>query len=78
MRTTIRLPDSLLRRAKRKAAARGQTLTALIAESLEAVLVEAKERPPRAPIPLSTAVGGLYPGVDHNDSAALLDRMEGR
>jgi len=38
MRTTVRLDDDLLRRAKIRAAAQGTTLTALIEAGLEAVL----------------------------------------
>ncbi|MDQ3710158.1 MAG: type II toxin-antitoxin system VapB family antitoxin [Actinomycetota bacterium] len=43
MKTTLNLDDELLRRAKRRAAARGTTLTALVEEGLRAALVE----PPR-------------------------------
>ena len=66
MRTTIRLPEDLLRRAKRKAAAEGRTLTALIEDGLRAVVGErskpAKRR--RVGLPVSKATGGLLPGVD--------------
>jgi hypothetical protein len=66
MRTTVRLPKDLLIRAKRKAAADGRTLTALIEEGLRAVLDEggrpAKRR--RVVLPVSKAKGGLLPGVD--------------
>jgi hypothetical protein len=66
MRTTIRLPDDLLRRAKRKAAAEDRTLTSLIEEGLRAVV---EERPKvgkrrRVVLPVSKATGGLRPGVD--------------
>jgi len=44
MKTTLNLDDELLGRAKRRAAARGTTLTALVEEGLRAALVE----PPRA------------------------------
>ncbi|HEV8677870.1 MAG TPA: hypothetical protein VGQ90_00740 [Stellaceae bacterium] len=65
-RTTVRLPEELLQRAKRKAAAQGRTLTALIEEGLQLVVIrEAKPVParPRMP-PVSKARGGLMPGVD--------------
>ena len=45
MRTTVRLNDDLLRRAKMRAAAEGTTLTALIERGLEAVLVNAGSQP---------------------------------
>ncbi len=66
MRTTVRLPNDLLRRAKRKAAAEDRTLTSLIEEGLRAVVDErpkpAKRR--RVVLPVSKATGGLMPGVD--------------
>ena len=79
MRTTIRLPDDLLRRARRKAANEGRTLTSLIEEGLKSVLADpkpAKRR--RVRLPISRAKGGTLPGVDLNCSADLLDVMEGR
>ena len=39
-RTTVRLPEDLLRRAKRKAAAEGRTLTALIEDGLRLVVTD--------------------------------------
>jgi hypothetical protein len=72
-RTTVRLPDDLLRHAKRRAAAEGRTLTALIQEGLHRVLAD---RPPAHKVkrrmpPVSTATGGLMPGIDLDDGAAL-------
>ena len=76
MRTTVRLPDSLLRQAKRRAADTGKTLTALIEDGLRAIL----SRPPigetRGPDLPSTGAGGLRPGVDLDSSAALYDLMD--
>jgi hypothetical protein len=79
-RTTVRLPDDLLRRAKRKAANEGSSLTALIEEGLRRVLddrsktAQARRKLP----PVSTATGGLMPGIDISDSAALqeMDDLE--
>jgi hypothetical protein len=72
-RTTVRLPDDLVRHAKRKALAEGRSLTALIEDGLRRVLAD---RPPTAGAkrvlpPVSSARGGLAPGVDLDDSAAL-------
>jgi hypothetical protein len=66
MRTTVRLPDDLLRRAKRKAVAEGRTLTALIEDGLRAVVDERPKSPKRRRVvlPVSKATGGLMPGVD--------------
>jgi hypothetical protein len=72
-RTTVRLPDELVRRAKRKAAAEGRSLTALIEEGLRRVLDE--NRPAasarRKLPPVSRATGGVMPGIDLDDSASL-------
>ena len=71
-RTTVRLPEELLRRAKRKAAAEGRTLTSLIEDRLR--LVVAQKRPDKSKRilpPVSTVTGGPMPGVDISNSAAL-------
>ncbi|MBV8206907.1 MAG: DUF2191 domain-containing protein [Acidobacteria bacterium] len=78
MRTTVRLSGELLRRAKRRAAEQGRTLTSLLEEGLRAVLSE----PPHARreivrLPVSKAAGGTLPGIDLNRSADLEDRMDG-
>ena len=79
MRTTVRLEKALLEQAKREAARRGETLTAMIEKGLRLVLT-----PPPSPqrkrvkLPVCRAGGGTRPGVDLNNSAALLDLMEGR
>ena len=65
-RTTVRLPEDLIRRAKRKAVAEGRSLTALIEEGLRRVLSESRPAGGslRALPPVSTATGGLMPGID--------------
>jgi len=70
-RTTVRLPPDLIKRAKRKAAADGRTLTALIEDGLRRVLNDHDVVREPIALPVSTARGGLMPGVDLNDSAAL-------
>ena len=72
-RTTVRLPDDLIRRAKRKAADEGRSLTALIEEGLRRVVNERapSKHAPSDPLPVSTATGGVMPGIDISDSAAL-------
>lgn len=78
MRTTIRLDDALLEQARREAAQRGITLTALIEHGLRLALRRAlpADQTRRVTLPVSRASGGLMPGIDLDDSAALLDRME--
>jgi len=76
MRTTIRLDDDLLTRAKRAAAERGTTLTALIEDALRRTLAP-KPTTERQPVSLPTFCGdGLQPGVDLDDTATLLELMD--
>jgi hypothetical protein len=65
-RTTVRLPEDLLNRAKRKAAAEGRTLTSLIEDGLRLVVAETKKsaKQKRVLPPVSKATGGLMPGID--------------
>lgn len=79
MRTTVRLDDGLIEQAKREAGRRGETLTALIEQGLRLVLAQSgssAHRRKRVTLPVSRAGGGVLPGIDLNDSAALLDAME--
>jgi hypothetical protein len=79
-RTTVRLPEELIRRAKRKAAAEGRTLTSLIEDGLRLIVAEdrktkkAKRVMPR----VSKATGGLLPGVDLTSYSAIqeMDDLE--
>ena len=72
-RTTVRLPEGLLDRARRKAVAEGRTLTALIEEGLRLVVAEKprKTRKKRLYPRISKATGGVLPGIDISDTAAL-------
>ncbi len=62
-----------MKRAKRKAAAEGRSLTALIEEAVRRVLNEsaAAHKTRRILPPVSTATGGLMPGIDLDDTASL-------
>jgi hypothetical protein len=76
MRTTVRIEDSLLRRAKAAAAASGRSLNDLIVDPSASL---ASRPSPARVVELPTSGGnGLHPGVDLDDSAALLDLKEGR
>ena len=76
----MRLDDQLLEQARKEAARQGKTLTALFDQAIRQVLAQSGRRPPgkRVQLPVSRARGGTLPGVDLNDSASLLDIMEGR
>ena len=77
MRTTVRLPDALLRAAKRHAQQTGRTLTQLLEDSLRAELQQPLGGT-RVRAPLPTYRGkGLRPGVEVTDAAALEDHMTG-
>ncbi len=79
MRTTIRFDEQLLIQAKKLAAERGTTLTALLEDSLRATLAQRKPPLHRVKVRLTTVGrGGVQPHVDLDDTASLLDRMEGR
>ena len=76
-RTTIRMDDAVLREAKRAALESGRSLTAFLEDAVREVLARSKQHRKRPPILLPTSGGsGLQPGVDLNNSAALLERME--
>ncbi|HUI77227.1 MAG TPA: hypothetical protein VLY24_04910 [Bryobacteraceae bacterium] len=80
MRTTVRLDSALLDQAKREAADRHETLTALIEQGLRLVLAQSRSprRRKRIALPVCRAGGGTLPGIDLNDSSTLLDAMEMR
>ena len=76
MRTTIRINDDLLKRAKKRAAEEGRTLTSLVEDGLVLVLSKAKAgRRKRIELPISKATGGVLPGIDLNRSTDLEEVM---
>ncbi|NIM02187.1 MAG: DUF2191 domain-containing protein [Acidobacteria bacterium] len=78
MRTTVRLDDQLFRSAKAHAARTGRTLTALLEDALRALMAVENRGRERRPQPLITyGEGGVQPGVDLDNTADLLDLMEG-
>ena len=80
MRTTLNLDDDLLRRAKTFAAQTHRTLTSVFEDALREVLARREKAGARKPfrLPDSTSKPGYCPGVDLDNSAALLDILEGR
>ena len=73
----MRLDEHLLRDVKQLAARTGRTLTGVIETALKEMLARRRKASPRTPMALPTYRGrGLLPGVDLDDSAALVDLME--
>jgi hypothetical protein len=78
MRTSVHIPDELLAEAKLKAAKDGRTLTSLIEEGLRLVVRPQTEpaRRSQTPMPISTAGGGLRPGIDPVKLLSGSDEMD--
>jgi len=67
----------LLAEAKKIAAATGRTLTAVLEDAVRAMVAGRRPAGRRAPAKLTIVDGrGVRPGVDLDDSAALLDMMD--
>jgi hypothetical protein len=78
MRTTIKIDDRLLAEAKVRAAASGRTLNAVIEDALREALSRRGRAGGGRRVELPTFPGArLLPGVDLDDSAALLEQLEG-
>ena len=79
MRITIRIDEQLHKEAKQLAARSGKSLSSVIEDALRESLAHQKLYNPSEPVHLATFKGkGLLPGVDLDDSAALLVLMESR
>ena len=77
MRTTIRLPDDLLRQAKKLAADTDRSLTRVIEEALRETLSRSGSRNVRRAVRLKTfGRGGMRPGVDLDDGRTLRGVMD--
>jgi hypothetical protein len=73
----VRLDERLLAEAKKFAAETGRTLTSVLEDALRETLARRSARVKRRPVRLKTVKGnGIRPGVDLDDTAALLDLME--
>lgn len=72
-RTTVRLPEDLLNRARRKAAAERRTLTSLIEDGLRVIVSENRKPEKRKRIQprISKGSGGLMPGIDLTSGSTL-------
>jgi hypothetical protein len=77
MRTTLNLDESVLAELKRLAADTHRTVSAVAEDAIRESLARVQARRTAAPIDLPSFRGrGLRPGVDLENSAALLDRMD--
>jgi hypothetical protein len=77
VRTTIRLPDQLLAKAKQQAAAGGITLNDLVVDAVRAALAGKTGRVSESARAWPTFRGsGVQPGVDLECNAALDDLMD--
>jgi hypothetical protein len=77
MQTTIQLDDTLLAQATKLASEKGCDLSRLIEETLRDKIAPSLPFVPQPPFHLTTVGGdGVRPGIDLNNSAALLASME--
>lgn len=79
MRTTVRLDEGLLLKAKQEARKRGETLTALMERGLRLAISGShrRARAARVRLPISKAKGGVRPGINLDDTSAVLDLLDG-
>jgi hypothetical protein len=78
MRTTINLPDDLILRAKKAAVQAETTLTEIIANALRESLAKPQRKKAKRQLKIfASGSGGVFPGVDLDDTSALLDIMDG-
>lgn len=77
MRTTVRLDDELLAQVKMLAVQQRRTLTSVIEEALRRLLQQSGDAPAQGvELSVSQQPGWTHPGVDVDDSAALLEALE--
>ena len=77
MRTTIRLDDQLLEKAKKYVLNHGTTLTTVVENALREKLIGQPEKRKMSKVKLKTVSGnGLNPVINLDDSSALLDIMD--
>ena len=76
MRTTIRLNPRLLAEAKKLGADTNRSLTKVVEDALREVVARRRRQPRRAVSLTIVGGSGVNPGIDLDDSAALLAAME--
>ena len=78
MKTTLNLDDDLIRAAKARAAAEGDTFTRLVERALRHYLAEPAPRDRRFGVDLLVKGGQPVAGVNLDNRDALYERMKGR
>jgi hypothetical protein len=79
MRTTLAIDDSILEEARKQALARHVSLAKYIESAVREKLAEDSGEAPPPYRPLQTFRGsGTQPGIDLNDSAHLIEIMDGK
>jgi len=78
MRTTLNIDDGLMRKARRRAAQTGRTLTEIVEEALRHELAGERPSGRRFRLKWTPVSGRLLPGVVLSDRDSLIDAMEGR
>lgn len=76
MRTTLSIDDQVLRLAKARARAAGQTLGAYVEDALRRDLATPPVQRERVHLTVSSATGGARPGVDLTTNRGLYDAMD--
>ncbi len=77
MRTTVRLPPGLMAQVKRLARETGRSMTQVIEDALRVAVARGEGSRPRKVTIVTVNGDGVQPGIDLDDGAALLDRMDG-
>jgi len=78
MRTTINLPDDLILQTKKAALETHTNLAEFIADAIRVALDKRRPSLSRREFKIIPhGKGGLMPGVNLDDTSALLDRMDG-
>jgi plasmid stability protein len=74
VRTTINVDEELLRAVRRRAAARGATLSEFVEDAIRQMLARDTQPSPERPFRLITfGAAGAQPGVDLDRASALLE-----
>ncbi len=76
MRTTVALPEQLLKMARRSARARGLTLGGLVEAALRRELARPTGPTSSPEVPVFRGGTGVRPGIDVTSNRALLEALD--